>query len=309
MRNFILILVFILSTSSWAKEKTYVVIMDDNFPLYKRVMMGFGIESKVAGFYEYSLEGKVVNSQKIFVQAKSRSPSVIIAMGPKSAHAAKKQAGDIPVIYCMVPRIENYDLTAANLVGIRLGASYDDQLQTLKSIFKQAHRVGVLYNPTLSQAVVDRLKKKFSKLDLRWVGIEIHQPSDTSEKLETVKAKIDILWMMSDPTALNLSAWDASHQFAIQNKIPFFALDDGFVARGALIGYSVDYVGLGRQVAKLANQIAFDNLSIKEINVIEAEGLSLSVNMKTMSKIGLKPEFAVDLLNYAAVRQYSIQPF
>lgn len=295
-----------LAISGSANAVVYAVLLDDTVPLYKRVVTGISIESQT-DFSEFTLEGDLAKADETMKQIVSLSPRVIIAIGPKSTNAAKKYADKIPVIYCLVPRLENYELSMPNVFGIRLEFSYEKQLQAVQTLFPKVKKVGVLYNPAQSKNTVEQARLAAQKIGIQLVGIEISLPSDTKKALDDHKNSIDALWMISDATALNLKAWDATQQFCITHKLPFFALDDGFVARGALISFTVDYIWVGRQVARLANQIVTENLSFKNSQIRDPEGLDLAVNITTATQLGIAPEFSVNLLKYAADHQHAIQ--
>ncbi len=295
-----------LSIYSSAYASLYAVLLDDALPLYKRVITGITIESQV-DFTEFSLEGDTAKANDIMKQIVALSPQIIIAIGPKSANTAKKYAAKIPVIYCLVPKLEDYELELPNVFGIRLEFSYEKQLQALQTLFPKVKKIGVLYNPTQSKSTVEQATIAAQKIGIHLVGIEISLPSEAKKALDELKNPIDALWMISDPTALHLKAWDASQQFCIAHKLPFFALDDGFVARGALISFAVDYVWVGRQAARLANRIVFENFSPKNPKIMEPEGLDMAINITTATQLGIAPELSVNLLNYAAYHQHAIQ--
>jgi len=302
-------LIFFLNFSLFAQTPSlYVVISDDSLPLYKRIISGISIET-LADFVEFSLESDASKAPDVMKQILALNPKVIIAIGPKSANAAKKHSDKIPIIYCLVPKPENYDLVQNNVVGIGLEFSLDKQFKALHTILPYLKKIGVLFNPLQSKITLSHAKKAVQNSNMSLVPIEILKPSDAKKALDDLQDPLDALWMISDPTALNIKAWNASQQYCLNKKIPFFALDDGFVARGALLSFSIDYVWIGRQAAKLANRILRENYSIKELNIIEPEGLDLSVNMTTATQLGIASELSLNLLNYAAVHKHAIQAF
>ena len=148
-----------------------------------------------------------------------------------------------------------------------------------------------------------------NNLGLTLIPIQLYKPGEAQNTLVKFKTKVDALWMISDATALNLNAWEASKQFCLQNKIPFLAIDDGFVARGALLSFSVDYIWIGRQAARLANRITNEKITIEDLNIIEPEGLNLSINMGTAKTIGISSDVSLSILNYAANNQHTVQAF
>lgn len=306
----ILLLSLLLNSVLFAEKNVpYIVVSDDILPLYKRIISGINIETE-ENFIEFSLEGNSNKAENLFKRINLLNPQIIIAIGPKSANAAKKiNSVTTTVIYCLVPRPENYDLNKSNLIGIGLEFSFNKQLSAFKTILPHLKKIGIIYNPDYSKNTIKLAKKAMDNLGLTLVPIPLYKPGDAQNTLSKFKTQVDALWMISDETALNLNAWEATKEFCLQNKIPFLALDDGFVVRGALLSFSVDYVWIGRQAVRLANRISNQSLSVKDLNIIEPEGLNLSVNMSTAKTIGLSADLPLNLLNYAAKNQHTVQAF
>lgn len=299
------------------------VIIDDDLPLYHKVVRGIELKLK-HNFLQYSLSGDSSRGAQVLASALANNPKAIISVGPKSTNAAKKataekiplgiknrtvQFGKVPVIYCLVPRPENYDLDRKRMVGIRLEHSYQVQLRTLTTLISKIRRVGVVYNPIKSTPTFREANNAAKSLGLELVGVEVLDPSDTEAALNNVKENLDALWMLSDPISLNLRAADATIQYSFKKKIPFFAVNDGFVARGALLSFVLDYIHIGEQAGKLADQIVDKKLSPSEIDVVAPEGLNLAVNVASFKKIDGVSNMLVRLLAYAAEMRYKIFPY
>jgi len=257
----------------------------------------------------YSLQGRKSRGPELVEKAIANKAKILIAVGPMSANAAKEKALQIPVIYCLVPRVEDYDLDRQNVVGVRLEVPIARQLGLLKSLFTGVRRIGVVADRDLSQGLLDRVSQEAKNHNVQIVVAHAKLPAAVAGALLDVQSKLDALMLLPDPVALNMTSFDAMVAFARDKKVPFLALDDGFVARGALLSYVVDYGLTGRQAAALANRILNEGLSLKDVRMVEHEALNVAVNMTTVAKIFDDGTFSHKLLQLAAEQRYAIEAF
>jgi putative ABC transport system substrate-binding protein len=284
------------------------VIRDDDAALYSKAVLGIGVELEEE-FVEYSLLGHASRGPELVKSAIAHGAQVIIAIGPKSANAAKADANQVPVIYCLVPRVEDYDLERPNVVGIRLEVPIARQLTLLKSLFGEVLRVAVVADKDASRSLLERVSNEAKKQDVEIVVAQAKLPTAVAGALHDLQTKVDAMLLLSDPVALNISSFDAMVEFAREKKIPFLALDDGFVARGALLSYVIDYGLTGRQAASMANRVLNDGMSLKDMRIVEHEGLNLAVNMTTADALFRDGTFSRKLLRLAAEQRYGIEAF
>lgn len=289
-------------------EKVYAVIIDDDLPLYRTVVTGIGVEA-LAAVDEYSLGGDAAAGAVVMKKVMTHPPAAIVAVGPKAANAAKVGAGKVPVIYCMVPRLESYRLEGPTTAGVRLERSYRAQLSSLKSLLPTATRVAVLYNPSRSEQTIRLARRAASESGLELVPVEITTPQDATTALAQIAGKADALWMVSDPTVLNLTTFEAMVRFAGEQKLPFLALDARFVERGALLAFAVDYARMGRQVGRIANQLVFEGQSPQQVGLVTPEGVDIAFNLSTAEKVGKKAELYESVLEYAAQNRHGLRVF
>ncbi len=302
------ILLLISMAGYTAEDHQFAVIMDDRFPIYRQVLTGIAVESK-EDFLEYSLGGNADKGPATMQAILQKKPKVIIAMGPKSANAAKVATRTVPIIFCLVPRLEGYEMERENLVGIRLESPYKNQLMAIKILFPGKKRIGVMHHPQSSLTTIENAKKAAQKLDLVFVSIPVSAPSYAEKTLNDNKDKFDVLWMVSDSIALNMVSVEAMTRFAVEHKKPYFAVNDGFVMRGALMSFAVDHVRLGMQAGRLANETVKDGYIRTSVDILAPEGLGLAVNLGTAKKIGIFHKLAPDMLTFSAENRYSITMF
>lgn len=307
MRSFFLALALAVVVAPVARAGgSYAIIADDDLPIYRTVVTGIAVEA-TAPVDEYSLGGDVSLGPEVVKRALEKEPAVVIAVGPKAANAAKKAVGKTPLVYCMVPRPENYRLSGGRVVGVRLERSYAAQLEALKAILPDVNRVAVVYDPSRSSRTLAEARRAADKLGLSLVPVEIRTPAEAATALAKGAGDAQAMWMISDPTVLNLQTFEAMLAFASEQKLPFFALNAGFVERGALFSFSVDYARLGRQVGKLANRMAEGGP--EKGGMLPPEETELAVNLSTAEAMGSAAELYARVLAYAADHKHAVRVY
>jgi ABC-type uncharacterized transport system substrate-binding protein len=307
-RGFFLSASVALLLVSQASAARIGVIRDDDATLYSKVVLGIGVELEEE-FMEYSLQGHASRGPDAVKGAIAAGAQVIIAIGPKSANAAKNASVHVPIIYCLVPRVEDYDLDRPNVVGIRLEVPFARQLTLLKILFSGMKRIGVVADREGSSGLLEKFNKEAKSQNLEVVVANAKLATAVGGALLDMQTSIDALLLLPDPVALNVTSFEAMVSFARDKKIPFLALDDGFVARGALMSFVIDYGMTGRQAALMASKILNDGMSLKDMRIVEHEALNLAVNMRTASTIFKDGSFSNKLLLVAAERRYGIEAF
>lgn len=291
-----------------AQERLYAVITDDDLPIYRTVVTGVGVES-LAAVDEHSLGGDPELGPAVMKKVLSKNPAAIVAVGPKAANAVIAAGSDVPVVYCMVPRLQSYRLDTEHSVGVRLERSYRVQLGALRELLPDARRVAVLYDPAKSGPSIKAARRAAADAGVELVAVAIDKPAASDAALATLVGKADALWMVADPTVLNLQTFDAMLRFAEAQKLPFFALNTRFVERGALLAFSLDYTRLGRQVGRIANQLAFEGRVAADIGQVAPEGLDIALNLTTAAQVGDPAQLYAGVLEYAAAHEHGVRVF
>lgn len=284
----------------------WAVLVDDELPLYRTVTTGVAVEAGAA-LDVYSLGGDVTRAPDILNRALAKSPPVIVAIGPKSANAARQAAPRVPLVYCMVPRPENYALSGPRVLGVRLERSYATQLEALKAMAPGVRRVAVVHDPERGARTLQEARLAAAQVDLLLVPVAVRAPHEAAAALEKGASEADALWMVSDPTVLNLQTFEAMLAFAAARKLPFFALNSSFVERGALLAFTVDYGRLGRQVGRLASRAV--ERGDDSGGLFAPEETELAINLGAAERLGDAKAFNTRVLGYAAEHKHALRVY
>ncbi|MFH1808266.1 MAG: ABC transporter substrate-binding protein [Pseudomonadota bacterium] len=293
-----------------AQASSVAIVADDKLAVYRRVMTGFSIEVRMP-ITEFSLGGKRENGKDVFKQVVAQSPALVLAIGPIAANLARELLPEtIPVVFTMVPNLEQYpNLKGPNIAGIALEQSMRDQLDTLKTVAPKTQAVGLVYNPRHTGKKISEAKHEAQALGLKLVTAEASAPDDVNRAVSSMDGRIDALWMIPDPTVLNLTAFQGLVDFSVKKRIPLFSINYKFVEKGALVSMGIDYARIGQQAGRLANRILKENVKPSAVGVQSPEGLDIAINLTTARAIGVECDLALEIFTYAAERQYAIRVY
>lgn len=285
-----------------------VVVKSDALGPYSSVVAGFTAECK-SPLVELDLRDDPDRADPIFEEINAGKPSLVFAIGPLAANAAKKRVADAPVVFAMVPNYEKYGLSGANVAGVALSRSVRSQLEALKALLPQAKRVGVLFNPKFSRGVVDGATAAAKELSLSLVAAKVDSADDIAGTLSALSGKIDVLWMIADRTVATTEGVRSIVRNALESKVPVLALSESQVKEGALLSLSPNYLAIGQQAGRLANRILFEKVNPGALAVAPPEGLDVALNLSTARAMGAECAVASAALRFAAKQGYGVRTF
>jgi len=266
-----------LCAVSAGTQKIMVVKSADLKP-YQDVLRGFRDEC-ACDVLEVKLTGED-EREKIL----ESNPSAIVAIGT-AAFKKVRAITDLPVIYTMVIPSETAPLLRPNISGVSIDISPETYLTTMMSLFPMAKRIGLLYEPRNTAAFVEEAIKAARSTRMELVTEQVRDPSKIPEVLNELQQKIDILWMIPDPTVVGPDIVEYMLQFSFQNKIPIVSFSKKYVEMGAVASLDIDPYDMGQQVSSIVNRV----LSGQTIgSIVYARKSHLTINKKVASKLGLK---------------------
>jgi len=236
----------------------------------------------------YNLKGKNNNAKDVAKKIHKNPPQFILALGLLAAQATKLHLSDIPVLYCMVSNPQRYDLVGENIVGISLDVPGETQFARYKAIVPNLRTIGVIYDPTKSEALVLEATEAASKLGLELISVPVSSHKKVPEALRGILGKIDALWTVPDDTVLTTDSFRFLLVTSLEHKLPFLAISDIFVKVGALATIAPVPDELGRQLCRLIASIQNGQVDLGKVDVLPPVQADLVINVKTAAKIGLE---------------------
>lgn len=231
---------------------------------YEDALRGFKAALAKSGFQghisEYTLQGGEGKGATILADIQPRRPALIVTLGSAATAFIHAQVQDVPVVFCMVLNpvasglVQSLQSSGNNLTGASLDIPAELQFETLKAVVPSVKRVGVLYNPQETGAVISAVEPIAARMGLELIAMPVRSAEQLQETLDQHKKQLDALWSVADSTVF---ASDRAIEFLLRKtleyKLPFMGLSAGFVKAGALLALAVDeYADVGAQCGEQA---------------------------------------------------------
>jgi putative ABC transport system substrate-binding protein len=312
MRNapLALLLAVLLPGMAAAQARARVVAVKSSaLAPYASLIAGFRAEVD-ADVQEVMLDESPVAAARLFKTLAMQKPALVLAIGPLAANAARRSLGeDIPVLFVMVPYFEKYGLEGPNVTGIALTSGYTPELGALKAMAPKAKRVGILHDPRFSAKQVQTAQEAASAAGLTIVPLEVETQARVEKVLAGAAGKVDAMLMVADKTVANAAVVQALIGFAAEQKIPLVALTPSQVKEGATLSLAPNPTGIGQQAGRLANRIVHEKVNPGAMAVAQPEGMDLAFNLGTALKLGSSCDAAMEVLRYAAKRDFPVKVY
>jgi len=223
----------------------------------------------------------------------SRLPDLFFVSSTPATQAVKKATAStaVPVVFApvndpvasgIVPSLQK---PGGPITGIRLPAGDDLRLGWLARIAPGVKRVYLPYNPgdPSARTSVALAQEAASKLGLKLILGEVRNGADIQAALAALPAGVDAIFLPRDSTVESHIAHFVI--LALERRLPLCAPSMQQTEAGALFSYGFVHRQIGRQAARLADQI-LRGIPPADLPVETAESY-LAINQRTARVIGL----------------------
>ncbi len=239
--------------------------------------------------------GSVDKLEGIIRSHLDKKPDLLLVSSTPVALAVKRlteASGKPPVIFAPVNDplaaglITDLKHPGGHITGIRLPLGDDLRLQWLTRIAPQAKRIFLPYSADDKSALssVEQVTAAAAKLGLELVPHPIPAGSTVPGAIAAMPADVGAIFLPRDSRVE--SAIAEFVDVAARRRLPIAAPSLIQVEAGALFSFGFVHRDVGRQAARLADQI-FKGTSAGDLPVEMAEN-SLSINLTTARKLGIK---------------------
>lgn len=201
---------------------------------------------------------------QLLTNAQSKRPAMIVAVTTPVAQSAVRVVTDksIPIVFMSVVDpvaaqiVPSWDAGSATQTGATLFPNYDESLAFVKQLLPNAKRIGVPYNPAEDNDKTNlaEMRKAASKAGLQLVEVGIDGPNDISQRLQSLKGRIDVLFVIqSNLLQTSLPVIAATAQ---RIGVPAINTLDTPVKNGTfLAAHALSYEHMGAAAGKIAARI------------------------------------------------------
>lgn len=268
----------LLSLYSYANDKVTVLYPDVGAPydvIFNQINVG--IASEFNGSVTKIKLPKTFDAKKISSTIKTNK---VIALGKGGWTVAKQIYKDKPVVVGALPIKPN------GISGVSLMASPEILFESLKELAPQVKTITVVYTDA-SAWIIDKAKQQAQNQGFLLNPIKVVDIRDAVKKYDELfdnKAlEHQALWLPLDPiTANDKVIVPTILEKAWANKMVVFSSKPTHAKRGALFSAVPDNELLGKQLAKMVNDISEKPKSL----VTPLNDIKLAVNLRTAAHLG-----------------------
>jgi putative ABC transport system substrate-binding protein len=289
LARLILCLGFFLCLSGVTSAEEVAILKSADISAYSEAITAFksALQPPFQVTQEYDLQGDMAQGRNLARRIHASKAKIVLAVGLKAALAAKLDIPDIPVIFCLVLHPEKYGLPTGNMVGLSLNIPFRQHLKPLQALVPQVSRIGVLFDPHKTKRMQNELLQEAKSLGIRIVSEVVQTEQDVPQALNTIKDRIDALWLLPDSTVLTENTLDFLMSTTLEAQIPVVGFSAGLVRNGAVVAAYVHYGDIGKQAAGLSQQLVGQTSPSPMGTLIPPERVHTSINQKAASYLSL----------------------
>ncbi len=224
---------------------------------------------------------------------------IMMSLGTDALALTRRYASTVPVVYSFVldpgPLLVSIPAAErARIAGLLMNIPAQVQLATLLRIRPGTRRVGVVYDPARSQALVDEARNAVRALGMTLVERPVKSVTESIDAYAALLGEAEVILMMPDATVISTESLQFLMLFSLRNNIPVIGIADKYVKMGALFALSFDTRDIGRQAAELANRL-LDNTNAAPLAPVAPRKFAMSINLKSVASLGLSvPQEVID---------------
>ena len=204
-------------------------------------------EGKNITIEQQNAQGEQANAQTICSQFTDAKKDLIFAIATPAAQAAYNSTKDIPIVFTAVTdpvaaKIANdWKSSGTNVTGTSDKVPVDQQIDLLKKLIPDAKTLGVIYNTSEANSViqVDELKKAAEAKGLSVKEIGVTNVNEINQNLSSALGDIDVLYTPTDNTVA--SGYALVGNLCVENNVPIIGAEEAVVDKG---GLAVSYTHL-----------------------------------------------------------------
>lgn len=294
-----------------ATKESFTVGVVNLGPALEPVFNGFKSRMTELGYVEgenvtYLYDGPVNDITLLEAEAQKMVDAdvdLILTLSTPASQAAKRITSEsqTPVVFAPITDpvatglVESLANPSGNLTGVTFGPQEGLRMEWLIRVDPRIERVWIPYNaddasPVAALAI---LESNADALGVEFVPAVTRNLDEINTAIENIPDDVDAIFLL--PDTFIVSNVDLFIQAALEHDLPMSVPSYPAVADGALISYSMDFIAVGEQAARLAAQI-LEGAEPSDLPV-EVSEFFLTINLHTADEIGL--EIGDDILRQA----------
>lgn len=241
---------------------------------------------------QQNAQGEQANAQTIAKQFTDSKKDLIFAIATPAVQAAYNATKDIPVIFTAVTDpvkaevAKDWKSSGTNVTGTSDKVPVDKQIELLKKLLPNAKTVGVIYNTSETNSViqVDELKAAAEKQGLSVKEIGVTNVNEVNQNLASALDQIDVLYTPTDNTVA--SGYALVGKLCLDKNVPIIGAEEAVVTKGGLASIGIDYYKLGKEAGLKAAEV-LDGKKPSEVEITTLSEMSFTINTDVVKKLNI----------------------
>jgi len=215
-------------------------------------------------------------------------PALIFALGKSALSIARESNNNVPIVYAFVLHPDRVHKPGNPMKhresGIAMSITAQQQFQTLLQIAPGIHKIGVVYDPHQSAALIRQAQRAADRLGIQLIAVAASSQQAAAQAIGDIFTHVDAMWMVPDTTVLTSTTFRQMIRLSLKHAVALIGLAPKYVRAGSLFSLSFDSRAVGRQAGRMAGRI----LKGRKLTALLApDTTSLAVNRQTATRLGL----------------------
>lgn len=261
-------------------------------PALDRAREGFKDALSEAGidveYEEQNANGEISTANLIATNLVTQKVDLIYAIATPTAQAVVQATDSIPVVFSAITDPQSAGVIQSNVTGVSDRVDVKQQLELLLQLNPSIKSVGVIFNSSEQNSIVqvDDLKKAASELGIEVVERSVTQASEIPQATSNLVASADAIYLPTDNLVASVVSL-ITDKANTDGKIVFGA-EGAHVEGGALVTQGIDYYELGRKAGELAIEIIKNGKNPSDLEIQTMPLNDIVINEKTLSILGIE---------------------
>ena len=162
----------------------------------------------------------------------------------------------------------------------------DDQVKLMKKLLPDTKTIGVIYNTSETNSVVqvDELKSAAEKEGLAVKEIGVTNVNEINQNLASALGEIDVLYTPTDNTVA--SAYSLVGKLCLDANKPIIGAEEAVVTKGGLATIGIDYYKLGKEAGYKAAEV-LDGKKPSDVEITTLSEMSFTINEDVAKKLNI----------------------
>jgi ABC-type uncharacterized transport system substrate-binding protein len=281
------LMVLLLLLPQAVKAQKVTAVVSRNIVLYMDPLDGFK-ESFKGAVDSYIFVNDPMEDRTSQGRALRSQGDLYFIVGSYAATQMKDVIGVKPVLYCLISRPENFNLTGAKVAGVSLRMPpVAEMLSLVKKVAPEEQKVGLLYRASaISNPIVAEARREGAKLGITVVATGAEDEADIPNALVQLGNESRFIILSMDQMFFNESTFSYIARTSLEAKVAVVVSGDKYVKKGAFCSVVPDFRDIGRLAGEMANRIIASGG--RDFQLVPPRKYNILINSRVARMLGIE---------------------